>query len=96
MHSTDYCPEEALLSLTRKRNSHFAMHTEVSLPFSQESATGPYPEQVQSAPHLPIPLHYDAVQYSSLHSTAISSRLLPLGFLFKPLYPFLISGHRLQ
>ena len=63
MHSTDYCPpEEALLSLTRKTNSHCAMHSEVSLPFSQESVTGPYPEQVQSAPHLPILLHYISVQ----------------------------------
>jgi len=86
MHSTYNCPpEEALLSLARKTNSHCAMHSKVSLPFSQESATGPYPEQVQSAPHLSILLHYISVQYPLQYSVAISNRLFPSGFLFKPL-----------
>jgi hypothetical protein len=45
------------------------MESESSLPYSQQSITGPYPEPDESSPHLPIMFLYDPFwHYTPIHA----------------------------
>jgi hypothetical protein len=64
---------------------------EVSLPYSQEPATGPYPEPDESSPHPPT-VSYRCILILPLHlRQAIPSGLLRSSFPTKILCAFLIS-----
>jgi hypothetical protein len=64
------------------------MEPEGSLPCSQKSATGPYPESVQSSPHFHV--LYMKLILSFHRRLVLPSYLFLLGFPTKTMYVFLI------
>jgi len=67
------------------------METEVSLPYSQEPATNPYPEPDASSLHLTSPRCFPKIHSNIIFSfmPRSSEWLLPSGFPTKILYAFL-------
>jgi hypothetical protein len=73
-------------------SQHF-MEPEGSIPCSQESSTGPYPEPYQSNPLHPIPLR--SILISSTHlRLGLPSDFFPSGMPTNILYAFLFSPIR--
>jgi hypothetical protein len=72
-----------------------APEPECSSPYSQEPATGPYPEPTGCTLHLPQPIYpiYILIPFSHLHFD-LPSGLFPSGFPTKNLYTFLTSPMR--
>jgi hypothetical protein len=71
------------------------MEPEVSLSFSLEPSTGPYPEPGQSNPYHPIiSLLRSILKLFTYQRLGLPSGLLPSGFPIKILYAFLFSPIR--
>jgi hypothetical protein len=73
-----------------------AQGPEGSSPLSQQLTTGPYPEPVESNPHLPPqPISLISILIPSCHlQLGLPSGLFPSGFSTKTLYTFLSSPMR--
>jgi hypothetical protein len=72
-----------------------AQEPEGSSPHSQQLATGPCPEPVESNPHHPKPISLKYILIPSSHlRLGLPSGLFPSGFPTKTLYTFLSSPMR--
>jgi hypothetical protein len=71
-----------------------AQEPKASLPYSQQPATGPCPEPVESNPHSPKPISLISVLAPSSHlRLGLPSGLFPSGFPIKTLYFYLLSQY---
>jgi hypothetical protein len=87
------------LSVTFHRGSiviyHMGEEPEGSSPHSQQPATGPSTEPVESNPHPPNPVSLRSIMTPSTHlRLGLPSGLFPSGFPTKTLYNFLSSPMR--
>jgi hypothetical protein len=72
-----------------------APEPEGSSPYSQEPATGPYPERTGSNLHSPQPIFLRSILIPSSHRRlGLPDDLFPSGFPIKTLYTFLSSPMR--
>jgi hypothetical protein len=72
--------------------NYMAPEPEGKSPHSQQPATGPCTEPVESNPHPPKPISLRSILIPSYHlRLGLSSGLFPSGFPTKTLYPFISS-----
>jgi hypothetical protein len=86
-HSTDLW---SWAVLKEKPNLQHFMEPEGSLPCSQESSTGPYPEPDQPNPYHPIPSYLSKIYFSIVHPPTRWSSQWFLSFWLSHQYPIYI------